>query len=520
MDLDATLRILRRNYGLVLLSVVLLTGLAYGTASRQQKQYSASAVLLFRDPGYASILFNSNASSPASDPTQASATNLDLVSLHSVAAQTARALGGITAQQVESKLAIDPQGYASTVAIVATTHDPRFAARLATTYAEQFIAFRRTAARAQLISAQQVVNRQLESLPLAQRNGATGGTLRNRADELQVLAALQTGNAELVQPAPIPISPSAPKPARTAAIGLLLGLLLSAVVVLLRERLDRRLREVDEVQDLFARPVLGSIPQSSAFGAEDAKSLLPAREREAFMLLSTSLRYFDVDRGVKTVLVTSASSGDGKTTVARNLAAATALAGQRTLLIEADLRRPTLQNALKLADNPGLSDVLAGHLSWQEALVSVPVGLTDGPLPNVHFDVLPAGRIPPNPTDLVGSQRMRELLDDAAGQYRLVVVDTPPTSIVSDAIPLVSRVDGVVVVVRLSRTTREAAQHLQRQLESLGAPLLGVVVNGLTARAGYGDYQYDYPAASTTSGPSSNGTTQPASTVAGDAGIS
>jgi receptor protein-tyrosine kinase len=212
------------------------------------------------------------------------------------------------------------------------------------------------------------------------------------------------------------------------------------------------------------------------------------------MMLSTSLRYFDVNEKLETILLTSAASGDGKTTIAHDLAAATALAGRNVLLIEADLRRGDLATRLGLSRETGLSDVLAGHADWQDVCLPVWVSGPDDGSGGVHFDVVLAGMLPPNPTDLISSLRMRDVLVQAKERYQLVVIDTPPTPIVSDAIPLLSLVDGVLAVVRLGRTTRDAAHHLQRQLDRLGAPLLGLVINGVTRAMGYGygDYPYRY----------------------------
>jgi capsular exopolysaccharide synthesis family protein len=163
------------------------------------------------------------------------------------------------------------------------------------------------------------------------------------------------------------------------------------------------------------------------------------------------------------------------------------------LLIEADLRHPVLAGILGVPPSPGLSDVLAGRLSWEEALVSVPVEPSDDPDHAVHFDLVSAGGIPPNPTDLIGSERMKNLLEDVAANYRLVIIDTPPTVMVSDAIPLLSLVDGVIVVSRLNKSTRDSLRHLQRQLDRLAAPVLGVVINGVTRRTGSYGYAYEYP---------------------------
>jgi receptor protein-tyrosine kinase len=218
-------------------------------------------------------------------------------------------------------------------------------------------------------------------------------------------------------------------------------------------------------------------------------------------MLRANLRYFNVDHTVRSVVVTSVAPGDGKSTVAWNLAFAAAGAGSRVLLIEADLRHPSLAaSAGHLRRAPGLSTVLSGSDGFTDAVQEVPVGRTaDGALAEHAFDVLVAGPIPPNPVDLIDSQRMRDLLNHAESTYDLVVIDTPPIAVVSDAVPLLKEVSGVLVVIRLERDTRDAVAHLRDQLENLDAPTLGVVANGLKMdrTAGYG-YGYGY-------GPERNG---------------
>src|SRR5207244_8023755 len=186
--------------------------------------------------------------------------------------------------------------------------------------------------------------------------------LRQRAEQLQILAALQTGNAELVQPANVPTTPSSPTPTRDAILGLIIGILLGLGLAVLLERLDRRLKDPKEISEAFDRPILGAIPESRAIANadHDPQRLAPG-EAEAFRMLRANLRYFNVDRQINSVLITSSAPADGKSTVAMHLASAAAGAGAKVLLMEADLRHPTLARRLGLPHDRGLSQVLAGE---------------------------------------------------------------------------------------------------------------------------------------------------------------
>ena len=488
--LATALRVLRRRARIIVLCALIVPISSFAFSVSQEKQYTTSASLLFRDPQLDQKLFGSTFLAPSIDPNRAAATNVQLVSLDEVADRTQRLVPG--SEEVKDKVEVAAEGQSDVVSVTATDPDPGTAAQIANTFAEQYIAFRRQADRAKIKDAQELVAGQLRRLTPEELEGARGRSLRERSEQLQVLGSLQTGNAELVERAKAPSSASSPKVTRNTILGAIFGLMVGAALAFLLERLDRRVRDPKEMQEIFDRPVLGAIPESRGLTLSGRAS---EHEVEAFRMLRANLRYFNIDRDVKSVLVTSAAPGDGKTTVAWNLASAAAGAGARALAIEADLRHPRFAASIGVYPASGLSTVLAGQVDFEEAIQQVPVSEgANGRAPRT-IDVLFAGPLPPNPTDLLESERMHELVDRAEEEYDLVVIDTPPTSVVSDAIPLVSRVGGVIVVGRLGKSTREGVTRLRNQLANLDAPTLGVVVNGLGAgdsdAYGYG-YGYGY----------------------------
>lgn len=471
---DRGLAIVRRNFLLLAICIVTVPAVALLYSLLQTSQYTASASLLFGSTSLDQRLQSSSLTDEA-DPERVAATNLKLVSLQRVAVLTAEAIDqpGLSASEISDKIEVNPQGESDLVSVEATDESPEFAAVLANTFARQYISFRRNADRAKVVRAQALIDAQLEELTPAARVSEVGEDLEQRRRQLQVLGALQTGNAELVQPAAAPDSPSSPKTQRNVALGFLLGIFLGIGLALLREQLDRRVRDVEDVEEVFGLPVLGTIPQSRVIpelgpGAELAPT---GMEGEAFRMLRANLRYFNVDRDVTTILVTSAAPQDGKTTVSWNVALADARAGDRVLLLEADLRRPTITQNLGIpTPENGLSLVLAGVSKPEESIQ------------NVHgVDLLPAGPLPPNPAELIESKRMADLLSWAEGEYDRVIIDTPPAAVVADALSIFSRVGGVVVVTRLLQSPRGAAAHLRDQLINTGAPVLGMVVNGVPA---------------------------------------
>jgi capsular exopolysaccharide synthesis family protein len=488
---------IRRRWKLVLACCLIAPGVALLITQAQQREYSATAVLLFRDPAIDQQLVGGSFVPSSSDPARDAETNVKLVALSTVAAHTAQRIGGdVSATSVARNVDVARNGDQSAlVNITATSTKPALAAQIANTFAREYIAFRAETDRARILNAANVVRREIAALPNDRRNAIRRSVLLTKLSDLRSLAPVQNGNAELVQRAGTPSSPSSPKPAQNLLLGLLLGIFLGGSLALLRETHDRRLRDSEEVTDVLDTPVLTTVPTSEAI--LQARSLqddaaLPPAEAEAFRMLRTTLRYFHKGHGtIKSVLVTSALSGEGKTTVAHNLAVAAAEAGESVVLIDADLRHPSLAAALRANPSPGLAEFLRGETS-EGVIRRVPLPAPVNSATPRTLDVITAGTHSANPCDLLDSPQMKGIIRELEGRYDLVVLDVPPTAIVSDAVPLVSRVSGVIVVARLSKSTREATANLAEQLGRLDAPLLGVVINCLSRGDSRYGYRYDY----------------------------
>lgn len=487
-----TVRVLRRRLGLILLCLILVPVATLAYSLTQEQQYSASSSLLFRDPGFDEGLFGGQGAGGGgqSSPEREAATNERLVGLPEVAARTAQKLGnGLAQGDVLGALDISAEGESDIVRISATHPSPQLAAGIANTHAQEFIRFRREADQDLIQRAQQLLERRLQRLTPGERATERGRALQNQIETLSGLAAAQTGNASQVQMARVPTAPTSPKPVRNTILGALVGLMLGLGLAFLAEQLDRRLKDPEDVEEAFGLPILGTIPQSRAIDRATRQEGGTEPEAESFRRLRTNLRYFNVDRQIRTVLLTSAGPGEGKTTVAWNLALAAARTGEQVLYLEGDLRRPSLSRYVEPSKH-GLSSVLAGVAHFDDVLFSVPVGEfqpgeeSDAPL----VDVISSGPIPPNPAELIESERMQRLLRQVEDLYDLVVVDTPPTSLVADTIPLMTQVNGVIVVSQLGRSNRDDAESLREQLTNLNAPVLGVVLNGHTAKSMYYGY--------------------------------
>lgn len=325
--------------------------------------------------------------------------------------------------------------------------------------------------------------------------------LREEYQRSRIAEAVEAGQVEVVDWAAVPRKPIGSGRALKLVLGLVLGLMLGSGVAFLREHLDTAVRSRSELEGLLHVPGLALIPRiapsrsarprSSAGRQDDAQEALvtvtEARSAgaEAFRTLRTNLIFSQAVQAIKTMVVTSAGPSEGKTTTSANLAVTFAQQGLRVLLVDGDLRRSRLHQVFGLPREPGLTEALIGREPIEDVIRATAVQ---------GLDILPAGTLPPSPPELLGGARMRELLAELARRYDVVVLDAPPVHAASDASILGTLADGVLMVVRVGRTHREAALAAVQQLQSLGVRVVGAVLNDPEARAArYGEiYAYQY----------------------------
>ncbi|WP_158707640.1 polysaccharide biosynthesis tyrosine autokinase [Janibacter massiliensis] len=279
-----------------------------------------------------------------------------------------------------------------------------------------------------------------------------------------------------------PGRPSSPNWPVNLGIGLLAGILLGYLWGLLRKQIDVRLRHAEDAEELAGASVLAVIAESDdlANRSKDGVDDL-GQAAEAMRTLRTNLRFVDVDNQPKSLVVTSANQGEGKSTIAANLARVLAKAGQPTVLVDGDLRRPQIANVLGLDPSVGLTELLAGHVPLEVALQE-----TDQP----GLRAIASGRIPPNPSELVGSQRMRRLLEEL-GRDAFVVLDAPPLLPVTDGGLLTAQADGAILVIHTGQTRKEQLELCRKILDQVGGRLFGVVMNR-APKKGLGAVMYGY----------------------------
>jgi succinoglycan biosynthesis transport protein ExoP len=412
------------------------------------------------------------------------------------------------------------------IEVAARSHDPDWAAKVADAYARSYIRFRRDQAVESLLGPGEEIREKLAELQtevdaldaqieVAKREEApaAGGLVARRdslvqqqalfkqkLDELQVDASVKGRDTLLLAPASVPTSPVSPRPLRDAVLALVVGLVLGVGVAFLREQLDDTLRTKEDVDSAAAPlPVLGLVPAVPGWKNRSRPVVASLTEpsspvAESYRSLRTAIQFAGFDRPLRVLQVTSPSSSEGKTTTLANLAVALARSGSRVVTVCCDLRRPRLHDFFGLSNGVGFTSVLVGEAELAQAVQ---------PVPGVErLAVLASGPSPPNPSELLASRRSAEVFTTLQAHADIVLVDCPPVLPVTDAAVLSGVVDATVLVTTAGVTRRRDLMRAIELLRQVDAPLVGVVLNGVTDEGAYG-YGYGYTSPQARSSPRS-----------------
>lgn len=346
--------------------------------------------------------------------------------------------------------------------------------------------------------------------------------LEKKNQEALISKAEKPDEVTIVRPALFPRFPiNPPKTASKGAMGLVIGLVIGLVVAFVVETFDTSLAAIEDVEEALGSQVLGIIPHGDFVSINERQEsrqkngdTSPFKQEaflvshflpqtmiaESFRALRTNINFSDMEKKIKTIAVTATSASEGKTMVATNLAITMAQAGTKTLLVECDLRKPSIFKAFGVDRNPGLTDVLLGNYSVGEVtktITDIMVGemsmdevMATAGLDNLNL--LTCGTIPPNPSELIDSQRLVELIDEVKREYDFVLFDTPPILSTSDPIILGTKVDAVLLVYRVGTVSRTLLKRSATQLEQVKATLLGVVLNDIKSELSPDFHGYKY----------------------------
>jgi tyrosine-protein kinase len=483
----------------VVLTVALATLAAVYVSLQQTKVYRSSADVCLSCQSPASAVVGAPA---GSDPVRTATTQAILARSPDVANRALR-IAGLSRRRAGDLLAHSAVSAAANADILTFSvkdSDRRIAERLAEDYAVAYTRYRRQLDTAGLTRLRRALDKQLNELRVAGLQNTTAFT--GLADKIQELSTLEAvgSSAVIVRPAGGAVQLQ-PRPVRNGAVAAVLGLLLGLGLVFLREALNTRVRTAAEVHEQLDLPQLARVPEPPRRFRGPHQLIMLAEPSsvpaEAYRILATNLDFVNLERGARTIMFTSATHGEGKSTTVANLAVAYARGGRRIVLVDLDLRKPALNDLFDLGESHGVTSVALRRVELNDALV--PIGLADSEgidqassrTGQGSLEVLPVGPVPPNPAEFAGSHSLAETLAELEKRADLVLVDAPPMLDLSDAMALTSRVDGLVVVTKLPTAKRADLQELHRVLAAAPTSKLGFVVTGETSeREFHGAYGY------------------------------
>jgi Mrp family chromosome partitioning ATPase/capsular polysaccharide biosynthesis protein len=503
------------GWWVILLTTVIVAGVAIYQASRQEALYTASSQVLLKYQNLASGLTGiQDLSTVYQDPQRVAQTQTQIAMSPDVAnrvVEVAR-IPGLTANSFLGSASVTASTDADILNFNVTYGDAETATRLATIHAREFIQHRRELDTASIIAARKELRGRIEEL---NRTGFRGSPLVAKLVEneqaLRTMEALQTANASLLRPAS-GAAQIQPRKRRAAVLGVMLGLMLGVGLAFARDALDTRVRSSTEISDTLGTTLLARIaapPRALRRRNRLVMTVSPnSADAEAFRMLRANLDFVNLDRGARSIMVSSALEKEGKSTTVANLAVALARAGQRVALVDLDLRRPAIAGFFAIPySHPGVTNIVVGSSTLDQALVEVSRTPSDG-VDATHADgngvgsnggggvlkVLTSGRLPPNPGEVVKAKRLTDALAQLSQAFDFVLIDTPPLLSVGDATALSAHVDAMITVARLRMLRRPVLVELARTLDTCSTIKLGVVVTGAEAEpGGYGYGRgYDY----------------------------
>jgi capsular exopolysaccharide synthesis family protein len=493
MTLRDLLRIAWRRKVLLLVTAMVVPLTAAALSLRSTPSYDASAQVVLTQQDLGSLLEGlPNASGTSGDPQRDAETQASVAlapQIANAAVAEAKPGGGMTGDDLLAASNVTAADAADILTFDVIDKNPARAARLVNAYAHQYTVYRANSDASALQAVINSVQKKLATLDAAGEKGsALYSAYEDRFTQLSTLVTLQQPAARVFQQATADsASQSGSKVERNIVLGLIVGLVLGFALAFLLESLDTRVRSGEEVAERLGLPLLARVPEPPK-PLRDGRSLvmvdLPASpDAEVFRLLRANVEFANVDYDARVIAVTSAKDGEGKSTTAANLAVASALAGKRVCLVDLDFRSPTMDRLFHLEGRAGLTDVVLGVATLDDAIHEVGVGVGTAPsilhgAGSALLDVVPAGPVPSTPGELILSQPVANVLAELRGQYDVVIVDSPPLLLAGDALALSARVDAMLLVVDIRSAKRPVLQELRRILSVAPVPRLGVVATG------------------------------------------
>jgi Mrp family chromosome partitioning ATPase/capsular polysaccharide biosynthesis protein len=498
-DLRSYLRPVLKRWWLLAIIVPVVTVGTYLYYDHKPKVYGASTQLFIQPSPVNQILVGGNNSLEA----LVTAENLAvLIQTRTVAERAANRLNKEKADVSGGSISAAPLESSNFISIAATASNPKGAAQLANAYAAAFLTTQAKQLKGEASRTLRVARRQLGELGTDPSSEAKRESLEEQISTLELVSSQSAANTgiKVVERAFPSSTPIDHDPLSNAIFALVFSLMLAIGAAFLLEYMTRKVSSVEDAEEIYGLPVLSEVPKvdspslQSAGGVEVAKDL-----HEPFHRLQTNLDMLSREGELRTILVVSAAPGEGKSVVTRNLGLLYREAGRNAAVLDADFRKATLGGLLNAHEGPGLTDILAGRATFGQAVQEVPAPISENgngsapthpvasPVANdtrpADLAMVPAGAMRGSLTAELTRGRMQQTLQTAAELYDRVIVDSSPVLATADVLPLLSEVDGVIVVTRLGVSTRDSARRLLKELKRVpNINLVGVVVNGIPQR--------------------------------------
>jgi capsular exopolysaccharide synthesis family protein len=503
MSLSDALGVVRRSVWLIICVALVAAVGAYVFSRMQTPMYAASAQLLYEQAIDPTL---SGSGQTYTDPNaqqlrvEAAAT---VITGPDVSSRVAKVVGSkseppYSVSATATAAAGSTSTYSTGVLITVTSPSAEWSYKLANAYANQFIQSRQESQRDAYSQAADIVKQQLSDYSTPDQKASSEYViLQQRLRNLQLSAATATGDFVVVVPATVPSAPYAPKPVRSAAMALVVGLIAATGIAFLRDRLDTRVRDYGEVRQILDLPVIGRVPTIAPESLKRGPLVIltegDGAAANALRLVRSNLEFVNLGDENSTLMVASALKGEGKSVLIANLAVSLALSGKRVLLVDGDLRRPQVHRLLNLRNAVGLSSVIAGKDKLANALqtfepvmprVTVNAGASSRAAAGQQNEaaplaVLTAGPLPPNPGEMVASQRFSGLMQSLRGMdFDMILLDSPAFLAVGDASAMAASCDGIVLVVNLKHTRRPVLDEAREFLSPMPSRKLGFITVG------------------------------------------
>lgn len=504
IDLSQYLRLLRKWAWLIVACTLLASISAFVVSSLMAPVYQAKTTLLISAPP-------SNKQSDYNDfllSERLAKTYAEMVTKRPVLAEVVNTLQlPDTPDELAKRVKVQQTSNTLLIEVSVEDTSPGMAATIANTLVEKFIAQVQVLQSQRYAESKKSLNAQIEQLQadMAQiqeqlqslgpndpqraqletilaQNHQTYNALLQNLEDLKISEAQSSTSIYQVEPATPPERPVRPRKLLNTVLAGVVGAMLAIGAIFLIQALDKSIHTPEEVQSLYGLPVLGLIPDlhpGNKNGQGPVKIEPRSPAAEALRSLRANLEFVSPDHPLQAILVTSPEPGEGKSFITYGIAQILAQAGRKTIMVDCDLRKPTLHTKVEMRNRQGLSDVFRG-----KALTQVIQSVND------NLDIITSGPLPPNPSELLSSEKMSNIIAELKNRYDMVVIDAPP-GFISDTAFLARQVDGVTVVMQPGVTNRQLGLQLMEQLRRANARLVGVIFNRVTHQNGYGYYYYD-----------------------------